>query len=128
MDGSVGESGQDGGEVLTHRDLESAAGFDDGEDCCDAWSSLLVSDVGPVATANRHRAHGVLREVVAQLQFWIVEEASELVPHPRRHSDMEARRSHPPLRLAAHRPRRPHHRPRMDKFTRQVLARPACSA
>ena len=51
--GSVGEPGQDGGEVLTDRDLESAAAFDDGEDCGDAWSCFLVPDVGPVATANR---------------------------------------------------------------------------
>ena len=48
VDGSVGESGQDGGEVLTHGDLESAAGFDDGKDCGNAWSGLLVTDVGPV--------------------------------------------------------------------------------
>jgi hypothetical protein len=39
--------------------------------------------VGPIATANRHRAHGVLREVVAQFQLWIVEEAREFVPQPK---------------------------------------------
>jgi hypothetical protein len=50
--------------------------FDDGEDCCNAWSGLLVTDVGPVATANRHRAHGVLRKVVAQLELCIAKRAA----------------------------------------------------
>src|SRR5439155_5076646 len=28
--------------VLTGKDLESAAGFDDREECCDAWSGVLT--------------------------------------------------------------------------------------
>jgi hypothetical protein len=38
---------------------------------------------GPLATANRHWAHGVFGEVVAQFQLWIVEEAREFVPRPK---------------------------------------------
>jgi hypothetical protein len=72
-----------GQRVFPDRDLESAGGFNDGEDCGNTWSGLLVSDVGPVATANRHRAHGVLGEVVAQLQFCIVEEAREFFLQPK---------------------------------------------
>lgn len=65
------------------RDFESAAGFDDGEDCCDSWSGLLMTGVGPVATADGHGAHGVLREFIAQLELRIFEEARELVPQPK---------------------------------------------
>lgn len=32
LDGAVGDSGQGGGEIFSHRQGESAAGFDDGED------------------------------------------------------------------------------------------------
>jgi len=38
--------------------LSSAAGFDDGQDCCYSWSSLLVPDVGQVAPARFIVTHG----------------------------------------------------------------------
>src|SRR5664280_940533 len=52
-------------------------------DCGDAWSSLHMSHVRPIATTNCYRAHRVLSDVVAQLQLWIVEKARELVPQPK---------------------------------------------
>jgi hypothetical protein len=48
LDGSVGESGQDIGEVISNRDLEPAATFDNRQNRRHAGSSLLASDVDPV--------------------------------------------------------------------------------
>jgi len=39
LDGCVGESGQDMGEVLTHRDLYSAACVDDGQRFATDWAT-----------------------------------------------------------------------------------------
>ena len=64
--------------------MKSAARFDDGKDRDNAWSGLLVSDVGPVPAANRNRAHRVLRKIVGQFQLWIVEETGEFLPQPKR--------------------------------------------
>ena len=47
------EPGQDCGEAVSHRGLESAAGFDDGKDRRGVSSGPLVSDVGPVAAPDR---------------------------------------------------------------------------
>ena len=52
LDGCIGESGQDGGEVVAHRNAEPAAAFDDGEDCGHARSDLLAADVDPVGSAQ----------------------------------------------------------------------------
>lgn len=52
LNGCVGEAGQNIGEVLSDGDVESAAGFDHGEDGGHAWSGLLVSYVGPVAATG----------------------------------------------------------------------------
>jgi len=52
LDGHVGESGQDGGEVVAHRNAEPAAAFDDGEDGGDTRSGLRAADMDPVGTAK----------------------------------------------------------------------------
>jgi hypothetical protein len=41
---------------------------------------LLAADMDPILAPERHRAHGVLRPVVAQLQFWIIQEATQPGP------------------------------------------------
>ena len=67
--GGVGEAEWDSGQVVAHRDVDAAAGFDDGKDGGDFGSGLLAADVDPVFSSQRDRAHGVFGEVVAQLEF-----------------------------------------------------------
>ncbi len=52
LDGCIGESWQDVGEVVAHRDLHASAAFDDGEDRGHARSGLLAADVDPIAAAR----------------------------------------------------------------------------
>ena len=73
VDGHVGEAGEDSGQVIAHGNIDAAAGFDDGEDGGDFGSGLLAADVDPVFAAQGHRAHGVFGEVVAQLQFRVLQ-------------------------------------------------------
>ena len=64
LDGSAGKPGQDIGEIFADGQAESAAAFDDGEDCGHLRSGLLTAEVDPVAAADGDGAHGVLGEVV----------------------------------------------------------------
>jgi hypothetical protein len=47
-DRKVGKTGQDSREIIANGDLQAMAGFDDGEDGCDARSGFLASEVDPV--------------------------------------------------------------------------------
>ena len=80
MDGCIGETGEDSGQVFAHGDVHPSAGFDDREDGGDFRSGLLTADVDPVFATERHRAHGVFGEVVAQFEFRVFEEACEFRP------------------------------------------------
>ena len=80
MDGSFGETGEDRRQVFTHGDVHPSAGFDDREDGSDFGSGLLAADVDPVFATERHRAHGVFGQVVAELEFRVFEEAREFRP------------------------------------------------
>jgi hypothetical protein len=80
LDGDVGESGHDVGEIVADRNLESSAAFDHGEDCGYARSGLLAADVDPVLSARRDRTHGVLGQVIAQFQFLIFQEKFQALP------------------------------------------------
>ena len=80
----VRESGQDVGEVIAHWDFEAAAAFDHGDDSGHTRSGRFAPDVDPVAAAESDRPHGILRKVVAELQFWIIEEANQLLPNGKR--------------------------------------------
>jgi len=51
LDGGVGESWQDVGEVVAHRNLEPSAAFDHREDRRNARPSLFAADVDPVLSA-----------------------------------------------------------------------------
>ena len=83
LDGCAGEPGQDGGEVVTHRDIELAqvstmeriAATRGPAFSCPMWVQLRC-----LIAPDRHRAHRVFSEVVAQFQLGIVEQARELVP------------------------------------------------
>jgi len=64
-----------------------APGFSNG-DSFRSWddnghprSGGFAPDVDPVASAEGDRPHGVLRKVVAELQFGIIEEAGQLYPN-----------------------------------------------
>ena len=71
----VCKSWKDVGEVITDGDVEPAAAFNNGEDGCDAWAGVLAADMDPVGSAQGDGTHRVLGEIVAQFQFWIVEES-----------------------------------------------------
>ena len=47
-DRQIGETRQDRAEIIADGDLQAAAGFDDGEDGCDARTGFLASEVDPV--------------------------------------------------------------------------------
>ena len=60
LDGCVGKSGQDVGEVVADGDLEPSTAFHYGENRRHAGSGLFAADVDPVLSARRNGAHGVL--------------------------------------------------------------------
>src|ERR1700724_55182 len=74
IDREVGQAGQDRAKIVANRDFQSPAGFDDRDYSRDARSGLLASDVDPVTAAPGQRAHGVLSQVVTQLQLGMVPE------------------------------------------------------
>jgi serine/threonine protein kinase len=80
--GCVGETGQDVGQILAHWDGEPAAAFDNGENGGHARAGLRAADMDPVLAPSRHRTHGVLGHVIAELLLRVVEEAGQL--HPKR--------------------------------------------
>ena len=84
MDGSFGETGEDRRQVLAHRNVHPSAGFDDREDGGNFGSGLLAADVDPVFATERHRAHGVFGEIVAELKFRVFQEAREFRPKRQR--------------------------------------------
>src|ERR1700741_1322044 len=84
LDWRVCKSWKDVGEVITDRDVEPAAAFNDGKDCRDAWAGVFTADMDPVRAAQGDGAHRILGEIVAQFQFWIVEEAYKSRPDRQR--------------------------------------------
>src|SRR5450759_797667 len=80
MDGNVGNTRQNGGQVATDRNLDAAAGLHDGQNRRHLRPGLLAAYMDPVFPAQRDRAHRVLREVGTQLQHRVFQEAGELSP------------------------------------------------
>src|SRR5579864_3297181 len=80
----VCEPGEDFGEVVAHRDFESAAAFNDGEDCCDARTGLFTPDVNPVGPTEGNGTHRILGDIGAQLQFWIIQKTCKPGPDRKR--------------------------------------------
>src|ERR1039457_1975009 len=67
-------------QVVTDRNLDSAAGLHDGQNRRHLRPGLLAAYMDPVFPAQRDRAHRVLREVGTQLQLGVLQEAGELPP------------------------------------------------
>ena len=84
LDWRVCKSWKDVGEVITDRDVEPAAAFNNGEDCRDAWAGVFAADMDPVGAAQGDGTRRILGEIVAQIQFWIVEEACKSRPDRKR--------------------------------------------
>src|ERR1019366_2916065 len=80
LDGNVSNTWQDGGQVVADRNLHPAAALHDRQNRRHLRSGLLAADVDPVLPAQRHGTHRVLRQIVAQLQFRVLQEACELLP------------------------------------------------
>src|SRR5215469_224328 len=81
LKGRIGKAGQDVGKVIAYRDFEAATAFDHRDDCSYSRSGLLTADMDPVASADGDGPHGVLGEVVAKFQLWIIEEANQSFPN-----------------------------------------------
>src|ERR1035437_5389214 len=84
LDGNVSNTWQDGGQVVADRNLHPAAALHDRQNRRHLRSGLLAADVDPVLPAQRHGTHRVLRQIVAQLQFRVLQEACELLPQGER--------------------------------------------
>src|SRR5438034_9889000 len=80
VDGDIGNTRQDGGQVVTDRNLHPAAGLHNGENRRHLRSSLLATYMDPVLPAQCHRTHRVLRQIVTQLQLRVLQEARQLPP------------------------------------------------
>ena len=76
----VCKSWKDSGQVITDWEVEPAAAFNNGEDCCDAWAGVFAADMDPVGAAQGDGTHRILGEIVAQFQLRIVEEACQSRP------------------------------------------------
>src|ERR1035437_253343 len=84
LDGNVSNTWQDGGQVVADRNLHPAAALHDRQNRRHLRSGLLAADVDSVLPAQRHGTHRVLRQIVAQLQFRVLQEACELLPQGER--------------------------------------------
>ena len=73
VDGPGGELRQDVVEVFTQIDLEAFAGLHDGEDGRDFGTGFLTADVQPVFATEREGTHGILAEVLIDLDATILE-------------------------------------------------------
>jgi hypothetical protein len=84
LDWCVCKSWKDVGQVITDRDVEPAAAFNNGEDCRDAWAGVFAADMDPVGPAHGDGTHRIFGEIVAQFEFWMVEEACKSRPDRKR--------------------------------------------
>src|SRR5882757_9893881 len=67
-------------EIFAHRNLQSAAGFNDRDNGGHPRTCLLASDVDPVLAADCHGAHRVFSRVVTEFQLGMIQKASESAP------------------------------------------------
>jgi hypothetical protein len=73
VDRPGGKLRQDVAEVFAQVDLEAFAGLHEREDGCDFWTSFLASDMQPVLATNGQATHGILAEVLIDLDATILE-------------------------------------------------------
>jgi hypothetical protein len=70
-----------GSEAAFDRHAEAAAGFHDRKDRGDFRSSLRAAHMQPVLASEAYGPHRVLRQVIGQLHFRVVETPPQLRPH-----------------------------------------------
>src|ERR1043166_937416 len=75
------QAGQHGSEVAFDRHAEAAAGFHDRKDRGDFRSSLRAAHMQPVLASGGYGPHRVLRQVIGQLHFRVIETPPQLRPH-----------------------------------------------
>src|SRR5258707_15853442 len=66
-DRQIGETRQDRAEIIADGDLQARAGFDDGEDGCDARTGFSASEVVPDFATKYYCPNGVLGRISNQL-------------------------------------------------------------
>src|ERR1035437_588946 len=79
-DREIGKPGENRGQIVAHWEFQSSAAFHDRENRCDFGTRACTADVYPVFPAQSHGTHGVLRQVIAQLQFRIFQESCKFPP------------------------------------------------
>ena len=80
LDGDVGNTRQNSGQVVADRSLDAAAGLHDGQNRRHLGPGLLAANMDPVLPAQRDRTDRVLRQVGTQFQHRVFQEAGELLP------------------------------------------------
>src|ERR1019366_58314 len=80
LDREIGKPGENRGQIVAHWEFQSSAAFHDRENRCDFGPRAWTADVYPVFPAQSHGTHGVLRQVIAQLQFRIFQESCKFPP------------------------------------------------
>jgi hypothetical protein len=84
LDGEIGKPGKYRSQIVAHWEFQSTAAFHDRKDRRDFGSRLRASNVDPILPTESNGTHGVLRQVIAQLQFGIFQEPVELFPQRQR--------------------------------------------
>ena len=84
LDRAISESGKNRGQILAHWEFRSTAALHDRKDRRDLRSRLWAADVDPVPPSDCDWTHGVLRKIIAQLQFGIFQEPRQLLPQGKR--------------------------------------------
>src|ERR1039457_3903007 len=79
-DREIGKPGENPGKVIAHWDLQPTAAFHDRENRCNLRSRLWAADVNPVLPTQSHGTHGILRQVIAQLKFRILQKSCKFPP------------------------------------------------
>ena len=79
-DREFGKPGENRRKVVAHRDFQPAAAFHYRENRRNLRSRLWAADVQPIPSTKNYRTHGVLRQVIAQLKFWIFQKSCKFPP------------------------------------------------
>src|SRR5580700_10427430 len=78
---SLAHAGQHRQQIIFHRNAQPTARLHDRKNRRDLGAGLRAAHVQPVLSAQGYRPHGVLRDIVRQLNFGMIETALELGPH-----------------------------------------------
>ena len=84
MQRAIGQSWQNAGQIVTNRNLETTAGFNNGQNGGYFRARVLTAEMDPVFASNDQPTHGVFRQIVAQFKVRIIEKTHELGPQRER--------------------------------------------